>query len=189
MKTILLLLLCICAFCSHAQVLDEDAVPRDSNTKLITYSSVVQMPGATQAELYARAKLWFVQAFSSAKDVIQADEKEAGIVQGTGWREISMKAGKGTVPLKLWYTVRVSVKEGRYKYEISGFQTQFFAASYNLHPDKSQAESTIWNEKATPEAREQYAEKVSTAGSSVTVALKAGMDKPAAGTSGGKSDW
>ena len=91
MKQLLTLLLCLCASFAHAQALDSLKFPIDPDSHLITFSEVVQAPGVSQAELYARAKLWFAGTFKSAKDVEQADEKEAGVVQGTGWQDIYTK--------------------------------------------------------------------------------------------------
>jgi hypothetical protein len=50
----------------------------------INFSAVVPVEGATKDELYARTKLWFANAFTSANDVIQLDDPERGIVLGKG---------------------------------------------------------------------------------------------------------
>lgn len=51
-----------------------DVLPLEK--RKVSYSEVVQVEGATQSELYKRAKVWFVNAFRSANDVIQLDDKE-----------------------------------------------------------------------------------------------------------------
>ena len=51
-------------------------LPKDASTGKISYSEVIQLPGTTKNELYARGKLWFAKTFNSAQNVIQADDKE-----------------------------------------------------------------------------------------------------------------
>ncbi|WP_400194089.1 DUF4468 domain-containing protein [Hymenobacter sp. B81] len=122
-------------------------LPVDPATKLVTYTAVVQVPGASQNELYARGKVWFVNTFNSAKAVMQAEEKDAGLLIGKGWTGIVKKGALG-IPMeeKLWYTVRLSVKEGRYKYEIYQFKTELPASSSNPTPEASAVESYLVRE-------------------------------------------
>lgn len=165
---------------AHAQT----TPPIDPDTKLVTYSEVTQTPGTSQTELYARAKLWFLSAFKSSKDVVQADEKEAGIVQGTGWRtvQVPIPTRNDSLSMRLWYTVKIAVKDGRYKYSISGFQNQFFPSSYSPSPDKFTAEAVLNNPKATAEARANQIKEINDAAAIVGASIKKGMSKPAAGS-------
>lgn len=191
MKTLFTLLLCLCATLAHAQVLDSLKFPIDPDTHLITYTEVVSAQGIPQTELYARAKLWFAGTFKSAKDVVQADEKEAGVVQGAGWQTIYIKSMGIPSPLKLWYTVKLAVKDGRYKYDISSFRTEAEVSKYNLNPTANPVEGTLLMEKTPGVFRGIYRQErrqLNDAAVALVSSIKAGMSKPAAGTTGGK-DW
>ena len=167
-------------------------VVRDPLTGEIVYSEVIQAPGASQAELYLRAKLWFVDAFKSARAVVQADEREAGLIQGRGWRSIYTAAAGFTMQSKLWYTVKLALKDGRYKYDISDFQVEPFPSQYYLNPSPTPIEAIIFSNtsnKQTAKSIHSYQREMSIAAAEIEEALKLGMAKPATGTSAGKSDW
>jgi hypothetical protein len=167
-------------------------LPFDPATGRILYTEVVQVPGASQAELYARAKLWFADTFKSTKDVVQAADKEAGVIQGTGFQGITVVVMGTHTPLRLWYTVKIALKEGRYKYDITEFRVQSYPSQYNLQPfEPAPAEPYIDLDKkkgtALSVARSARRE-VTSAGTLLASSIAAGMSKPAAGTTAGK-DW
>lgn len=97
------------------------SIPVDSSSKLVSYNEVVQVQGASKEDLYIRGREWFANTFVSANHVIQMDDKEAGKIIGKGNSE-----GFYTILLTpftyfLNYTVSITVKDGRYRYEISPF--------------------------------------------------------------------
>jgi hypothetical protein len=86
-------------------------------------TEVIQVENVSQKELYGRAKLWFINAFKSSKDVIQSEDAEQGMIVGKALfsykpRNIMMGDVAGTVN----YAVKVFVKDGRYKYDITDFR-------------------------------------------------------------------
>jgi hypothetical protein len=188
MKTFLTLLLCLSAALAHAQVADTVKLPIDPTTRRITYTGVVQVPGVSQAELYTRAKLWFADTFKSAKEVVQADEKDAGIVQGRGWAPISIHfigARRPTTDFKLWQTIKIMVKDGRYRYEISSFEAELGSTTIPLEENLRRQESA--GPKYAPVVAE-YKEQVKAAELGLSASITAGMSKPATSTAAGK-DW
>ncbi|MCA4897769.1 MAG: DUF4468 domain-containing protein [Bacteroidota bacterium] len=102
------------------QLIDE--LPKDENGNLL-FSEVVQVDSVSKNELYSRSKDFFVSVFKSAKDVVQLDDKEAGIVTGKGFSKIQ-EAG---VELQMWYSIKIQSKNGRYKYEIFDLYFQYEA--------------------------------------------------------------
>lgn len=87
----------------------------------INFSEVVTVEDANKGELYARAKLWFANSFDSSNHVIQLDDKDNGIVLGKG--KISEKNSGGK---KTWeFTVKIQLKEGRYKADIYDIYYKF----------------------------------------------------------------
>jgi hypothetical protein len=99
-------------------------LPLDSATHLVTYSGVVQRPGAPEAELYALAKRWFTAVFSIPNGESVSFNEAAGTMEGTQHRYYDNTIGGSAVPQTsiLWYTVRAAVKDGQYSYTISHFR-------------------------------------------------------------------
>ena len=166
---------------------DTLSIPRDASTRLVAYAEVVPVENATQAELYARGKVWFAQNFKSAKDVIQADDKQAGILVGKGWQEVRVAGAMGTaVPQKLNYTIRLALKDGRYRYELTDFSFGFLPSATDLNPATNPAEKVAFvrNKKGITPFSMGYRKALDSAVKQTTDGLKVAMTKPAAG-----GDW
>jgi hypothetical protein len=115
-------------------------LPFDASTHLIDFTKVVQVPGASQNELYARGKVWLADTFPSTQKAIQVDDKDAGILIGKGWQPAYVYDGYNTVEVMLWYTVKLAFKEGRYRYNLTDFGFQYIAPRYDLTPGILSAE-------------------------------------------------
>jgi hypothetical protein len=92
----------------------------DEETKLITYSEVIEVPSVTKDELYRRANLWLSKAFRSGKAVTDLQDKEAGKIIAKGYVGTTIK-----VPLigkqdagNIRITIAIDVKDGKYRYII-----------------------------------------------------------------------
>lgn len=113
-----LLLLCLLARAAAAQT----TLPLDSVSGKVTYTGVVQVPGASAAELYSRGREWFAYTFGSSKTVLEMDDHEAGKLIGRAYAQFDFAAGIGRPqPWALWRKIKVEVKEGKYRYTISDF--------------------------------------------------------------------
>jgi hypothetical protein len=203
MKVLFTLLICLCAGWAHAQAVDSVKLPLDAATKRITYTDVVQVPGVSQAELYTRAKLWFADTFKSPKSVIQADEKDAGVVQGEGWSPMQAHFMGKNLPaseLRLWYTVKLACREGRYRYEVTEFRSQV-PASVNfpnqLPPSPIEELLASWavpaGKNATKAAKYamvtgELTQAITGNGTGLAASIKTGMARKPGSTSTGK-DW
>jgi len=109
-------------------------LPVDATTKLINFTKVVQAPGVTKDELYARGKAWFASISKSAQDVIQTDDKSAGMLVGKGSQTVFIPTILGgAVATKLFFTAKLAVKDGRFKYELTNFM--FAAPASQLSPN------------------------------------------------------
>jgi len=89
----------------------------------ISYTEVISVDSASKSELYNRAKIWFVNVFVSADDVLQLDDKGGGMIIGKAamiFRQ-SFLAGSDGTNGHIRYAVKIFLKEGRYKYEITDF--------------------------------------------------------------------
>lgn len=89
----------------------------------LTYTEVVQVDSISAIELYSRAKFWFVTAYNSANDVLQMDNKENGEIIGKAIMKYNPNVfvGSETTKGNIKYTIKIFVKDGRYKYEITDF--------------------------------------------------------------------
>lgn len=94
----------------------------------VFYEEVVQVDGATQEELYNRAKIWFAETFRSAKEVIQLDNKEEGKIIGKGVSSFIVNAGTAIESdIPLYFTIDLQMKDGRYKILFSNMRTHVAA--------------------------------------------------------------
>jgi len=84
------------------------------------YSEVVEIPGKTADQLYAKANEWFALTFKSANDVIQLNDPAEKKIIGKGVKRISYPDGRNQSELQLnmYFTLMVQFKDGKYRYEI-----------------------------------------------------------------------
>ena len=88
----------------------------------VSYSKVVQVDSTDKAKLFAMVHEWFASTYNSANDVIQMSDKEAGILVGKGAMTYSYgKVSYVCYDGKVDYTIKVSVKDNRFKIELSNF--------------------------------------------------------------------
>ena len=118
MKKLLLLAL-LTSFTARAQTAPP-LFPIDATTSRVTFEGVVPTEGISKADLYSRARAWFAKTFTSADAVLQLEDAGAGKLIGKGFTDIHVSTGYySPVRTKLWFTMQVEVKDGRYRYEIT----------------------------------------------------------------------
>lgn len=129
MKRILFILLSILTLNGlHAQDKLLEILPLKDGK--VTYSDVNQVPGASKEELYTRAKRWFIDTYHSGKDVMQHSDKESGEIIGKGFFEDTWGVTfYSNQEVKVWQTIQIQMKEGRYKYKIYDFRMKYFVSS------------------------------------------------------------
>ncbi len=99
-------------------------VPVDAATQQITYSGIIDVPGATKDELYARGKIWFGAAFYSTQSVILADDQPAGFLVGRGFSTTGITFELIPIPttVRVLCTIKLAFKDGKYRYTLTEFQ-------------------------------------------------------------------
>ena len=79
-------------------------------------------------DLYKNAKLYFVNTYSSVKDVIQYDDKVSGTLIGKSSFQVqannNYKLGLISVSVvwNVYYNTEIIIKDGKYKYRFYNFQ-------------------------------------------------------------------
>jgi len=95
----------------------------------IEYSGVVEVPGLSKKEIFQMARIWFAEYYMSSDEVLELADLEAGILIGTGWKEmINYNFWLGGNTVHFYSTVKIRIKEGRYKFWISEFRYQQYGS-------------------------------------------------------------
>ena len=115
------------SFAGIAQKKSSSSLPVDSTTHLITYDEVVQAPNQSADILYNRALAWFRNYYKNSGEVIRKNDIAEHIIVGKPRFKIynpadpkdkeALKTDAGIVQ----YTITVSAREGRFKYELTEF--------------------------------------------------------------------
>ena len=80
----------------------------------VVFDEIVVVDSINKYELFKRAKLWIINSFKSEKQVITTDDKELGILKGSGIFSILTNQ-------KVRFTFEISVKDSKYKYAFYDF--------------------------------------------------------------------
>lgn len=118
MRTLLLLLtLALATPAARAQ--DAPTLPVDPTTHLVAYSAVVDIPGATESELFRRARAWALRRYKGDAAVLQVQDPAGGkiIVRG---RTQALVNGHSCGPVGHILSIRV-LKAGQYQYNVTQF--------------------------------------------------------------------
>jgi hypothetical protein len=96
-------------------------IPVDAETKQALIMEVVDVPGATKAELYDRAMSWITKFYPNPTGMVQSKNPETGEIIGKAQFRISSKDKKGVESFDgmVAYTLTLNFKDGKFKYEIS----------------------------------------------------------------------
>lgn len=153
----------------------------------IIYTDVIQVDSVTKDELYNRAKLWFATTYNSANDVLQIDDKAEGQIVGKAivmYNPTILSASNQTKgPIK--YTIKLFLKEGRYKYELSDFIHDPYGNQYGkismgtittdeICPNPTRTMTKRWNNDVWEEIKNQIEKNIN----SIIESLKQAMITP-----------
>lgn len=186
MKQLLLIALVLFSIKCHSQ--DISQVPWDSLANKVVYNGVVPAEGANQAELYGRAKVWVASTYRSGKDATLVEDVATGVILIKGWIPWSSGFYSGEV-VKLWHTVRIAVKDGRFRYEITDLEVQMYATNVVPNPRKIPVGPYPLYKKngEYDKAMDKHRIKLNERVQPLVTSLLNGMSKEVSGTS--KNDW
>ncbi|OQA12711.1 MAG: hypothetical protein BWY67_00122 [Bacteroidetes bacterium ADurb.Bin397] len=102
-------------------------LPTNTETGLFSYTEVVEVPSVSKAELYKRALAWANTYFKNPTDVIREKNEETGEILCKARFRIMNEADKDGVATNagdVMYSLTISLKDGKYKYELTKFNWQ-----------------------------------------------------------------
>ncbi|MBD2723979.1 hypothetical protein [Hymenobacter armeniacus] len=109
--------------------------PLDKATRRICYTAVVPAAGVSQADLRARARAWASGIAPASRPPIETSELDTEVVAADGSQPFAYTyeavesgtrpARHYTIKLVLHYTTKLSLREGRYRYEITTFVIEY----------------------------------------------------------------
>ena len=105
-------------FISVSAMAQKDSLGMPIFEKKVGIQETITLDSTTKKELYVRSKIYFMEAFKSGKDVIQLDDPDNGIIIGKGRTEAYSTNFMGTAPLPITFSIKIEIKENRYRYTI-----------------------------------------------------------------------
>lgn len=120
-RIIVIAVIILLSMAAHTQAQsDKERVNKyfPNNDGLIVYTEVIKLDSTyTRDLLFKNAKQWLVDNFKSGKDVLQTEDKEIGYIIGQGYFVVGKNpVGFFVTNSRIWFTVKIEVKDGRYKY-------------------------------------------------------------------------
>jgi len=172
--TTLVLLFFMCAL--NAQIIKDFPV---DEAGAINFNQVVAVDSVSQAELYARAKIFFANNFKSAKNVIEMEDKDTGTIIGKGNTNFTVLLTNITMS----FSIKIQAKDGRYKYEIYDIT---YPGQYGNFPASDWfSEEAYYKKNGKPRSiNETYKEKTLAAIESLKKSIAEAMNAPKQ-----KSNW
>lgn len=131
MKNLTLFILLFACLTSFAQEID---IQKDPKTGRYAYSEVVTVTHNTKSELFNKAKMWAALYYKDAKEVIQIQDEENGIMVLNGSTETGWMGKPGYIS----YTLTIKFKDSRYKIDLTNF-SYYSDGSGNVHLDSAVA--------------------------------------------------
>jgi hypothetical protein len=90
---------------------------------MVGIQKVVVLDSVTQKNVYSRAKLYFAETYKSAKDVIQLDDSEQGLIVGKAYTTGSYSVMLTIATLEVWFTLKIECKDSKYRYTLDNIKT------------------------------------------------------------------
>lgn len=109
-KSITALMLCFVSIWIFGQEI------KITSNEFPNYQGVVSVERKTASELYTQIKLFIVENFKSANDVIQLDDKESGVLVVKGIIPVTIKIMIGTYTYSMYINFKFETKDGRFRY-------------------------------------------------------------------------
>ena len=124
MKHILALI--ACCWLVVPALAQDNLLPIDPNTNKVSYAEVVTVSGQSKAKVFGKAMKWMGTKHTEVNPYVVTYENEAeGTITGKGSFTLPAERRKYNVQ----FLVNISIKDGRYKYELTDIMIQFKTAA------------------------------------------------------------
>jgi len=102
----------------------------------LIYTDVVEVKDAESPELYRRCKLWFADTFVDSKNVLEIEDQDVGMLVGKGVIRYEPNVFMSSTLTRgfIRFTVKIMIKDGRYKYLFTDFTHQGSYSSSGFGP-------------------------------------------------------
>lgn len=122
MKTIVLIITIALSTVLKSQ---DDILMYDSSLKKYVYQEILIQDSVSKDLLYTNSKLFVSENYRSAKDVIQFEDKETGVLLCKGlWNDVFILSS-----IYIHHTIKFEVKEGKVRVTYSDFFIQVVGES------------------------------------------------------------
>lgn len=114
-------------------------IPYDTVTKTIRVVDIINFPGISKAQAFKRVKEWGALNFTNLESVIDYEDFETGKIIMEGWCKIWYsnsasglwgKVSRTPDERKLFFSIVVTIKDGKAKVEYENLVYQYFTPSY-----------------------------------------------------------
>lgn len=156
--------------------------PLNENGQII-FTEVVTAEGKSKQDLFTNSKMFFVNTYKVTQDKLKQNA-EASSVTDTQYSIMNVKINGSDVKVKLFYTVSIFSKEGKYKYEIKNILTKTEVSETPLEKlfDKTATEKAAQKPK-TMEVLKGYYAAINTEIGNIKSNIKKEMSKANANSS------
>ena len=91
----------------------------------VHYTEVVEMKGCSQSELYCRAKIYFDNAYASAKNVFQYQEAGSGLIAGKSYLMEDWTFALVTNHVDINHSISIFCEDNKYTIEMKDFECRY----------------------------------------------------------------
>lgn len=146
-KSALIAVLMLSVTAAIAQPVEGHSFPIDSNTELISYAGVVDLPGKSKDDLYKAAEAWVKEFYSNPGSFWVSRDAEKGKIEGKYRFNLMKDVGGNRIRSNslIKYTLTLWFKDGKYRYRLSKInlkQTSYFPIERWLEEDQYSQEAT-----------------------------------------------
>ena len=159
MKKVVAILFVLASVKANAQA-NFPPIPTDRETKLITYSDVVNQTGVDATELFRRANEWYSKFYNNPTEKLRKKDDEAKTLElfvRFKIYNVDKKGVKTDSGELMQYTLTIACKDGKYRYEFTKFNLKgpsFKPAEPLLDKSNPQAErNATWMQQLDEEIK------------------------------------
>lgn len=123
--TLLCLMGSVTLFAQKGSETERPAFPIDEETKLVTYTDVIQVPGVVKDSLYNVAMEWMKKFYKSPSQAIKSQSQEEGVIEVKHQFQLTRKEkGQEVKAAMIEYDMTLQFRDGRFKYSVTKLRVQ-----------------------------------------------------------------